>query len=93
MTDQEAIPVLEAGPPDPLTHEYKVWLMANQRGINALRRSTLGGGEIQGEWINFYYRDRDIPGIRCSVCYKDIPYWTRDNPAPKFCPNCGVQML
>lgn len=46
----------------------------------------------KGLWFDHYYLYFEIPGIECSICHKDVPYWTRGNPLPDYCPNCGAKM-
>ena len=45
-----------------------------------------------GKWKDHYYPHFEVAGIECSVCGKDVPYWSRHNEIPKYCPNCGVRM-
>ena len=43
-----------------------------------------------GTWRPFYYPHFEVPGIVCSVCGVDVPYYTNNYPEPNYCPNCGA---
>ena len=46
----------------------------------------------RGEWKEHYYLHFEVPGIECSVCGEDVPYWGRHHAMPNYCPNCGADM-
>ena len=48
--------------------------------------------DSDGYWVDHYYPFFDVPGIECSKCGKDVPYWNNRYKEPDFCPNCGNRM-
>ena len=46
----------------------------------------------KGKWIDYYYPYFEVPGIKCSICNKDVEYWQNHYEKPNFCPNCGADM-